>query len=89
MEASTFSYGEVQQQHCVFELFVLITANDERACHWSWSPNWVEACQVGQVTVEKPIFVLLHLKKLIPIVVQGLEQDDAYDGGGDKKKGYQ
>ena len=41
------------------------------------------------MTVEKPIFLLLDLKKLIPIVVQGLEQDDADDGRGDKKKGYE
>ena len=39
--------------------------------------------------VEKPIFLLLHLKKLIPIVVQRLEQNNADDGRGDKKKGYQ
>ena len=41
------------------------------------------------MTVEKPIFLLHFLEKLIPIVIQGLEQYDASNGRGDKKKGYQ
>ena len=41
------------------------------------------------MAVEKPIFLLLYLEKLIPIVIQCLELDDANNGRDDKKKGYQ